>query len=98
MDEMKKRRLDRALGEINHMQDRAPASEELRSEERRRFLEISGTFGFTAAMVAAGAGTLLLPRKRPRRPRRKSASARRPPNTRSRWRPSTASARPGRIR
>ncbi|MEJ2376817.1 MAG: TRAP transporter substrate-binding protein [Pseudolabrys sp.] len=61
---MRKRRLDSALGEINHMQGRKKAAtEELRSQERRRFLEISGTFGFTAAMVAAGAGTLLLPKE-----------------------------------
>ena len=50
MDDLKKRRLDRALGEINHMMGRAPtATEEVRSAERRRFLELSGTFGFTAA-------------------------------------------------
>jgi TRAP-type C4-dicarboxylate transport system substrate-binding protein len=64
MDELKKRRLDRALAEINHMMGQAPAAtEEVRSVERRRFLELSGTFGFTAAMVAAGAGTLLLPKE-----------------------------------
>ena len=38
MDDLKKRRLDRALGEINHMMGRAPtATEEVRSAERRRF-------------------------------------------------------------
>lgn len=59
MDEMKKRRLDRALREIDHMRDRPGAPETLRSEERRRFLSLSAKFGFTAAMVAAGAGTLM---------------------------------------
>ncbi len=60
MDDMKKRLLDRALGQINHMRGRIPAaSEELRSAERRRFLELSAKFGFTSALVAAGAGTLL---------------------------------------
>ncbi|MEM7652902.1 MAG: C4-dicarboxylate ABC transporter, partial [Pseudomonadota bacterium] len=33
--------------------------EEIKSEERRRFLEISTKFGFTAAVAAAGAGVLL---------------------------------------
>jgi TRAP-type C4-dicarboxylate transport system substrate-binding protein len=32
---------------------------ELKSEERRRFLQIAGTAGFTTAVVAAGAGSLL---------------------------------------
>lgn len=59
MDDMKNKNLDRVLGEINHMRGRTPAAtEELRSEERRRFFELSAKFGFTAAVVAAGAGTL----------------------------------------
>ncbi len=59
MDNLKSRRIDRALDEIDHMKGRAPAeTEELRSEERRRFFELSAKFGFTAAVVAAGAGTL----------------------------------------
>ncbi|MCB2099831.1 MAG: C4-dicarboxylate ABC transporter, partial [Rhodobacterales bacterium] len=33
--------------------------ETLVSEERRRFMEVSGKFGFTAAVVAAAAGTLM---------------------------------------
>ena len=32
---------------------------EIRNESRRRFFELTGKFGFTAAAVAAGAGTLL---------------------------------------
>ncbi len=32
---------------------------ELKSEERRRFLQVAGTAGFTTAVLAAGAGTLL---------------------------------------
>ncbi|KAA3631728.1 MAG: C4-dicarboxylate ABC transporter, partial [Proteobacteria bacterium] len=32
---------------------------EVENEKRRRFFELSGKYGFTAAMVAAGAGTLL---------------------------------------
>ena len=64
MDDMKKRNLDRMLDEIDHMQGRVPAAgEEVRSEARRRFLEFSGKFGFTAAMVAAGAGTLFSSRE-----------------------------------
>ncbi len=60
MNEMKERRLDRGLREINHMKGRAPAAtEELRSEERRRFFTLTAKFGFTAAVVAAAAGTLL---------------------------------------
>jgi TRAP-type C4-dicarboxylate transport system substrate-binding protein len=60
MNEMKERRLDRSVGEINHMKGRAPAeTEELRSEERRRFFALSAKFGFTAAVVAAAGGTLL---------------------------------------
>jgi TRAP-type C4-dicarboxylate transport system substrate-binding protein len=60
MDEMTKRRLDRTLDKIDHMQGRAPAvGEELRSAARRRFFELTGKFGFTAAVVAAGAGTLM---------------------------------------
>ena len=59
MDEMKKHPLDRALREIDHMQDRPGVAEELRSVERRRFLSLSAKFGFTTAMVAAGAGTLM---------------------------------------
>lgn len=60
MDDMKKLRLDRALGQINALKGRVPAAtEELRSEERRRFFELTAKFGFTAAVVAAGAGTLL---------------------------------------
>lgn len=34
---------------------------ELEDEKRRRFFELSGKYGVTAAMVAAGAGTLLSP-------------------------------------
>lgn len=34
---------------------------EIENEKRRRFFELSGKYGFTAAMVAAGAGTLLSP-------------------------------------
>ncbi len=59
MDEIKKNPLDRTLGEIDHMQGRTGMSGALRSEERRRFLGLSAKFGFTAAMVAAGAGTLM---------------------------------------
>jgi TRAP-type C4-dicarboxylate transport system substrate-binding protein len=60
MNEMKERRLDRSVDEINHMKGRAPAeAEELRSEERRRFFALSAKFGFTAAVVAAAGGTLL---------------------------------------
>ncbi len=60
MNEMKERRLDRGLREINHMKGRAPAeTDELRSEERRRFFALTAKFGFTAAVVAAAAGTLL---------------------------------------
>ena len=33
---------------------------EIRNESRRRFFELTGKFGFTAAAVAAGAGTLLI--------------------------------------
>jgi TRAP-type C4-dicarboxylate transport system substrate-binding protein len=51
--------LDRALSEINSIRGRKPAAnDELRSVERRNFFEISAKFGFTAAVVAAGAGTL----------------------------------------
>jgi TRAP-type C4-dicarboxylate transport system substrate-binding protein len=32
---------------------------ELRSQERRQFLKVAGTAGFTTAVIAAGAGTLL---------------------------------------
>jgi TRAP-type C4-dicarboxylate transport system substrate-binding protein len=32
---------------------------ELRSQERRQFLKVAGTVGFTTAVIAAGAGTLL---------------------------------------
>ncbi len=32
---------------------------ELRSQERREFLKVAGTVGFTTAVIAAGAGTLL---------------------------------------
>jgi TRAP-type C4-dicarboxylate transport system substrate-binding protein len=32
---------------------------ELRSQERRQFLKVAGTVGFTTAIIAAGAGTLL---------------------------------------
>jgi TRAP-type C4-dicarboxylate transport system substrate-binding protein len=57
MDENK--RLSRALAEINSIKGRKSAdTEELRSAERRRFFEISAKFGFTAAVVAAAAGTL----------------------------------------
>ena len=60
MDDVKKHRIDRALSEIDHMQERAPAAnEELRSESRRRFFELTAKYGFTTAIVAAGAGTLL---------------------------------------
>ena len=60
MNEMKERRLDRGLREINHMKGRTPAkTDELQSEERRRFFALSAKFGFTAAIVAAAAGTLL---------------------------------------
>ena len=90
MNEMKERRLDRGLSEINHMKGRAPAAtEELRSEERRRFFALSAKFGFTAAMVAAAGGTLLAEHQR--RPRVKNASGKRRRNTRSLSRPSTAS-------
>jgi len=34
---------------------------EIENEKRRRFFELSGKYGFTAALVAAGAGTLLSP-------------------------------------
>jgi hypothetical protein len=51
--------LDRALSEINSIKGRKPAANDaLRSVERRNFFEISAKFGFTAAVVAAGAGTL----------------------------------------
>ena len=64
MDEMKKHRIDRALREIDHMQNRDGQNRDgtgdvLHSEERRRFLGLTATFGFTTAMVAAGAGTLM---------------------------------------
>lgn len=38
---------------------KAKEQAELKSEERRRFLQLAGTAGFTTAVVAAGAGTLL---------------------------------------
>ena len=34
---------------------------EIENEKRRRFFELSGKYGFTAAMVAATAGTLMSP-------------------------------------
>lgn len=59
--DIEQRQLDRALGEINSIKGRQPAmSEELCSAERRRFFELSAKFGFTAAVVAAAAGTLLM--------------------------------------
>ncbi|MDX1606131.1 MAG: TRAP transporter substrate-binding protein [Candidatus Competibacterales bacterium] len=36
-----------------------PSTDTLQSPERRRFLELSGKFGFTAAVVAAASGTLV---------------------------------------
>ncbi len=39
--------------------NRRTPREELKSEERRRFLEVSKKFGFTAAVVAGAGGTLL---------------------------------------
>jgi TRAP-type C4-dicarboxylate transport system substrate-binding protein len=53
------RLLDHALNEIETLKGRKPAADdELRSVERRNFFATSAKFGFTAAVVAAGAGTL----------------------------------------
>jgi TRAP-type C4-dicarboxylate transport system substrate-binding protein len=60
MNEMDKRRLDQTLDEIDHMQGRVAAvTEEVRSAARRRFLANTAKFGFTTAIVTAGAGTLM---------------------------------------
>jgi TRAP-type C4-dicarboxylate transport system substrate-binding protein len=51
--------LDRVLNKIESLKGHKPvADDELRSVERRNFFTTSAKFGFTAAVVAAGAGTL----------------------------------------
>ena len=46
------------LDEFKHTDD-FREKKEISNESRRRFFELTGKFGFTAATVAAGAGTLL---------------------------------------
>lgn len=69
----------------------------VKSEERRHFLHLAGTAGFTTAVLAAAGGTLMSS-EASAQTAQEEKERERPPSTLSRWPPNMPSARRAAIR